>query len=163
MFKLQLIVLYRSSRPSYILTRQTKTDLYTPIGTMASSLRGSQTICGAFSKAASPRYVCHSCRQNLLRPRGQQLRAASTSLSSGRARRSQGLSELQSCPRASYATKSFVDYIHPEKEQRVQGFLEGNPEDEVIYEEATTWVGIESVGQERHLGDRQPSADAFKP
>jgi hypothetical protein len=130
---------------------------------MASSLRGSQTLCGAISKAASPRYVCYSCRQHLLRPNGQQLRAASTSLSSGRVHRSHGSSELQAYPRASYATKPFLDYINPGREQPVQDILEENPEAEAIYEEATTWVGMESVGQEHRLGDPQPSADAFKP
>lgn len=135
---------------------------------MASSLRGSQTICGAISKAASPRYVCHSCRQHLLKPNGQQLRAASTSLSSSRVPRSQGTSELQAYPRASYATKPLLDYINLGKEKLAQGVLEDTWEKEpiyedAIYEEATTWVGIESVGQEHRLGDQQPSADKFKP
>lgn len=129
---------------------------------MAASLRGPQTICGALSKAASPRYICQSCRQNLLRPNGQPVRAASTVLSSDRTRRGQNSTEVQAHSRASYATKSYKDYINIQKKQPIEDFQEFGAED-VKYEEASTWVGLETVGQEHPLGDVNKSTDRFKP
>lgn len=127
---------------------------------MASSIRGPQSICGALSKAASPRYVCHNCRQNLLRPNRQPIRAASTLLSSNRIYRSQNSTELQAHPTATYATKSVEDYIY--RKQPVDS-LQGFEGEDAEYEEASTWAGIETLGQENPLGDVNKSTDKFKP
>ncbi|KEF58864.1 uncharacterized protein A1O9_03707, partial [Exophiala aquamarina CBS 119918] len=131
---------------------------------MASSLRRPQTICGELSKAASPRYVCHSCRRNLPRSSSQPSRAVSTFLSSDRSRHSQNSTEVQAHPRAPYATKPFEKYINVQKKQPIQDLKEWGPDKAPAeYEEATTWVGIEILGQERPLGDLDKSTDRFKP
>lgn len=96
------------------------------------------------------------------------MREASTLLSSSpKVRRIQQSTENQTPPRAFYASKSPMDYIRPRKEQPVEDYL-GDEEDEGLYrlqpyEEATTWVGLESIGQESRFEEPSQPEDPFQP
>ncbi|KAK5047226.1 hypothetical protein LTR84_006748 [Exophiala bonariae] len=136
---------------------------------MASSFRGSPSLCGSLFNAAAPRYVCRSCRKSLLIPQARQMREASTLLSSSqRFRGTQKTSEAQTPPRAFYASKTPLDYISPKTEQLKQAHLEEENGDEgwldlEPYQEATTWVGLESVGQEGRFDQPPQPEDEFEP
>lgn len=95
------------------------------------------------------------------------MREASTWLSSSQTfRGTRQTTEIQAHPRAFYATKTSLDYVHPKVEQPDEVYP-GEEEEEWLelepYKEATSWVGLESVGQESRFGQPSQPEDEFEP
>ncbi|OQV01527.1 hypothetical protein CLAIMM_06868 [Cladophialophora immunda] len=126
---------------------------------MASAGRASKSISNGLAVAVRPRYVCRTCKHQLLQREAQQARQSSSLSLRDCTRRTSSLVSGQ----RRQASDSFLSRSQPSKQRSSLEEAEtAAPIEE--YVEATTWDGLEHVGHQGHWRDLPADPkDGYEP
>ncbi|KIX94693.1 uncharacterized protein Z520_09739 [Fonsecaea multimorphosa CBS 102226] len=116
---------------------------------MATANRATKSISSGFAAAVRPRYVCRTCKHQLLQREAQQARQYSSPSSRPSVRRSTSTVNEQ---RRQASSKSLLSRFQPPTQRSPTEEAE-TPAPIEQYVEATTWDGLEHVGHHGHWRD----------